>query len=179
MLAHLQEGDHVLITGGGSGQILKELDKLEMPLSITYVELSSAMIKMAQSKSPFKNLKVQFIHDNALYYNLPKVDVVITNYFLDVFTSKNLGIVMNKLDQALDTSGIWLYTDFRKTDSLFKNGLIKFMYLFFKIFSRLEANNLQDFEEQFEALGYRKIDTILYFGGMIESCAYQKPQLTK
>ena len=134
---------------------------------------------MTKNKSPFKNLQVQFINNNALGYTLPQVDAVITNYFLDVFNSENLQHIMRKADQAIVASGIWLCTDFRKTDSLLKNRLIKLMYLFFKVFSQLEANKLQDFEVQFEALSYKKIDTKFYFGKMIESCAYQKTKLTK
>ncbi|MEQ8573860.1 MAG: class I SAM-dependent methyltransferase, partial [Fulvivirga sp.] len=163
----------------GSGDILKELDKLEMRLSISYVELSSKMVELARSKQPFKNLEVAFINQNAQSIDLPKADIVITNYFLDVFTLENLSMIMKKIDLALNDSGIWFCTDFRKTNSFFKNALIKLMYLFFKIFSQLEGTKLQDFEGQFEALGYKKIDTKFYFGKMIESCAYQKSKLAK
>lgn len=179
MLHHLKADNHVLILGGGSGDILKELDKLEMRLSISYVELSSKMVELARSKQPFKNLEVAFINQNAQSIDLPKADIVITNYFLDVFTLENLSMIMKKIDLALNDSGIWFCTDFRKTNSFFKNALIKLMYLFFKIFSQLEGTKLQDFEGQFEALGYKKIDTKFYFGKMIESCAYQKSKLAK
>jgi hypothetical protein len=83
-------------------------------------------------------------------------------------------MVMRKVDAVLNDSGIWLCVDFKKTNSFLKNGLIKLMYLFFKLFSRLEGNNLQDFEERFKILGYKKIDSKFYFGGMIESVIYQK-----
>lgn len=174
MLHHLKERDRVLILGGGSGEILKELDKLEITLSISYVELSSKMIKIARSKQPFKNLEVDFINQNAQNIDLPKVDVVITNYFLDVFTLKNLSIIMKKIDLALNASGIWLCADFKKTNSILKNSLIKLMYLFFKIFSRLEGSELQEFEAQFMSLGYKKIDAKSYFGGLIVSSVYKK-----
>lgn len=179
MLHHLKERDHVLILGGGAGEILKELDKLEISLSISYVELSSKMIKIARSKQPFKNLEVDFVNQNAQSIDLPKADVVITNYFLDVFTLENLSMIMKKIDQALNDSGTWLWTDFRKTNSFFKKAQIKLMYLFFKIFSQLEGTKLQDFEGQFESLGFKKLDAKFYLGKMIESCAYQKSKLTK
>ncbi|WP_185153661.1 methyltransferase domain-containing protein [Fulvivirga lutimaris] len=179
MLKHLKEGNHILILGGGSGEILKELDKQKIHLTISFVELSPKMIRLAKARQPFKNIEVTFICQNALAINPPNADVVITNYFLDVFALANLTLIMKKIENSLSTSGIWLCTDFRKTNSIFKNGLIKLMYLFFKIFSQLEANVLQDFEVQFETLGYKKIDSKFYFGKMIESCTYQKPNLTK
>ncbi|MEQ9169021.1 MAG: methyltransferase domain-containing protein [Fulvivirga sp.] len=179
MLHHLKADNHVLILGGGSGDILKELDKLEMRLSISYVELSSKMVELAKTNQPFKNLEVAFINQNAQSIDLPKADIVITNYFLDVFTLENLSIIMEKIDQALNDSGTWLCTDFRKTNSFFKNALIKLMYLFFKIFSQLEGTKLEDFEGQFESLGFKKLDTKFYLGKMIESCAYQKSKLAK
>lgn len=174
MLKHLKEGNHILILGGGSGEILNELDKLKIHLSISYVELSSEMMRRAQARQPFNNLEVNFINQNVQSIDLPKADIVITNYFLDVFTLNNLSLIMGKIDQALEASGIWLCTDFRKTNSFFKNALIKLMYLFFKIFSQLEGTKLQDFEKQFKSLGYKKIDAKFYLGKMIESCAYKQ-----
>jgi ubiquinone/menaquinone biosynthesis C-methylase UbiE len=67
--------------GGGSGDILKELEKLNISLTISYVELSTEMIKLSQLELPFKNLKIQFINANALEIALPKVDVVMTHFF--------------------------------------------------------------------------------------------------
>lgn len=176
MLSYLKEGQCILILGGGSGAILTELDKLDIGLIVSYIELSPAMIKLAEDKQPFTNLKLDFITADALQIALPEIDVVITNYFLDVFSPNNLKIVMKKVDEALSTSGIWLCTDFRKTNSFYKNVLIKLMYIFFKIVSQLEGSSLQDFEKQFYSLGYKKTDSKFYFGNMIESAIYKKTQ---
>ena len=176
MLSHLKEGQCILILGGGSGAILTEIDKLEIGLMVYYIELSPAMITLAEDKKPFKNLKVDFITADGLQIVLPEIDVVITNYFLDVFSPNNLKIIMKKVDEALSTSGIWLCTDFRNTNSSFTNVLIKLMYIFFKIVSQLEGASLQDFEKEFSGLGYKKTHSKFYLGNMIESATYEKTQ---
>lgn len=173
-LSYIKEGDDILILGGGSGHILTAIDHLDVKVNITYIELSSQMIKLAQARQPFKNIAIKFINTDALQTQLPKADVVITNYFLDVFTLTNLKRVMDAIDQTLSDAGIWMCTDFRRTNSIFKNGLIKLMYLFFRLSSKLEGNKLQDFDVQFFRLNYKKIFSKFYFGNMIQAAVYTK-----
>jgi tRNA (cmo5U34)-methyltransferase len=168
---------HLLIVGGGTGTLLKYIDELELDLTVTFIELSPKMIDRAKKHEPFKHIQVNFIHANALNITLPTGDVIITNFFLDVFNEGKLKKIMQKLDSSLKTNGLWLCTDFVGTGRWHQDLLVKFMYLFFRMTTNLEGNRLLDFEKYFEELGFQKVRSKKYYAGMIEAACYSRTSL--
>jgi tRNA (cmo5U34)-methyltransferase len=177
-LEEIPKNSHILILGGGTGWILEELDRLDKLLRITYVELSKTMMSKSMAKAPFKNIEVKFLHGDAIDLDLPLCDVLVTNFFLDVFTEENLRLIMAKLNAVLLPNGRWLCTDFVLIGHFLKKMLIKFMYLFFRITANLEGNRLLDFEKYFEELEFKKARSKKYYAGMIEAACYSRSTLT-
>ncbi len=172
----IKTGDSVLIVGGGSGQLLTELENLQIPIKIEYLEKSQKMINLSKLRGPFKYLSINFIHADLLESQLNKYNVIITNFFLDVFEEHNLQIVIAKLSGSLKVKGLWLVTDFVSAGKPVQNLLISAMYRFFKIVVNLEGNKLLDFEKYLQEAGFAKRKSRKFYYQMIESCVYKRYQ---
>lgn len=175
-LSEVKLSNQLLILGGGTGQILLALEELNLSLKIDYIEQSSKMIEKSRHRGPFKNLKVNFIEADILNYDLAdyRYDMVITNFFLDVFTKTHLIKIIEKVTNSLKVSSTWLLTDFRKTNRLGNKILLKVMYLFFRIMTNLEGRSLRNFEKHLSRVGWTKIRSKYFYSEMIESCVYKK-----
>jgi tRNA (cmo5U34)-methyltransferase len=178
----------ILIVGGGTGWILTDLLSVKKKIQhITYVEASATMLDLSKDKlikykalHPDRNFpSIEWI--NGTENNLPQdevYDVIITNFFLDLFDEAALLKVMKKLSPSLHSEGIWLFSDFNISEKPFEGWwqrlLIRSMYLFFKITCHLHTTKLPDFEQAFHQLGFKKTHMRSFFGQMIVTRVYRK-----
>lgn len=104
----------ILILGGGTGRILKEMIRVNPRCAIWYIDASSAMLEDAKERlRKLPSHDVHFLHGTV--NSIPgeiKFDVVITNFFLDLFTVQSLEGIIEKIDKALLSESLWLVTDF-------------------------------------------------------------------
>jgi SAM-dependent methyltransferase len=170
--------DKVLIIGGGTGDVLKSIIKNNPEQCVTYIEASSKMLAYAQNKIiPYNPGKVEFIHDNIIssekYRNY---NVIITNFFLDLFNDSELDSTGNVLYDCLSKEGIWIFTDFRssKGNPVWQVPMISLMYLFFGLVAGLKTRKLANFNAFFNSKNLVKIDFCMFYGHMIESVVYRK-----
>jgi ubiquinone/menaquinone biosynthesis C-methylase UbiE len=175
-LPFIAPGSNILIVGGGTGWILKEIAQIHPKgLTITYNEISANMIKLAQKVNAGEN-KVLFlqgaIEEQLLEQNF---DVIITAFLFDNFASTRATQVFHKLDQLLKDGGLWLFSDFSPTQSkAWHTLLLKLMYAFFKCIAQVEASSLFNTSKLFQQHGYQSIFQEQYFGKFIESIVYKK-----
>jgi tRNA (cmo5U34)-methyltransferase len=157
LLNKIPPGSDVLILGGGTGWILEAMNRENVDCTIWYVEASSEMITRAKKRSLGHN-RTYFIHGTES--DLPagkQFDVVITNFFLDLFTSEKLHHVVAAITKCLKPGALWIATDFTKPKSFWQGMLLSTMYLFFRATSGIEAETLPEWEmilrrEKFEVL---------------------------
>ncbi|GAB5525028.1 MAG: hypothetical protein Roseis2KO_29000 [Roseivirga sp.] len=171
-LNRLPTEGRVLIIGGGTGWILKEVLRKSPELRVDYVEASEKMISLAKDKTPENNY-VNFIHGTEVSIPMQQYDCIITNFFLDVFSGKNLLGVMGLFRQRLRTGGIWLCTDFRATSRMDHKFLIWLMHLFFRMFASLESKALLDFRPYFAQVNMELEVESEYRNGLIFSAVYR------
>jgi len=162
----------VLVLGGGTGWILRELDNLQTPIDITYIDASGNMIEASKKRAPFKHLKVQYIQGTQADIPDSEFDVVITNYFLDVFDKNQLPIVVKTIDRVIAKEGIWIVTDFVNA-GWWQNVLIKIMYIFFRWVANLSGSQLLSFEHYLNQINREKVKSIKFHYDMIEAAVYQ------
>lgn len=175
LLHTIPDSSSVLILGGGTGFILEELDKLSLPLSVTYVEPSSAMIRRAKARSPFNCIEVDFIQDrHEAVLGADRFDVVITNFFLDVFTREQLPEVVRQVSSLTADNGMWLLTDFVITGVWWQKVLVKIMYLFFRVTARLEGDQLLNFNDYLSKTGFTSVKSESFYHGMISSHIFKR-----
>ena len=167
----------ILVIGGGSGKNLKNLFAISKPAHVTYIDASRKMLSQAQNNSKEYASKILFLHGNeSLIPNQEEFDIVITNFFLDLFNLKRLQIIISKINNSLKPNALWLITDFTITGNSFflKKKFIKLMYTFFKFIIFIDATMLQDCFKIIESKNFLKVKASNYFYGIILSVVFKK-----
>ncbi|MBS1505323.1 MAG: class I SAM-dependent methyltransferase [Bacteroidetes bacterium] len=170
-LKDVPDASVVLILGGGTGWIAKELLREKPNCRIVYVEASSKMIELSRKKiSPLE--RIDFVHGTE--ENIPemKFDVVITNFFLDMFKPESLDAVVTRIRSVLKANSLWLATDFVDGQKWWQTVLLKLMYWFFRYFSRIESKALPDWSKAIENHGMKKEAMKMYYGDFIKTVKY-------
>ncbi|SFD76471.1 Ubiquinone/menaquinone biosynthesis C-methylase UbiE [Chitinophaga sp. CF118] len=178
LLPYIKENSVILIVGGGTGWILEEIAKIRPGgLQITYVEISEGMIKLSQ-KRDYKQNNVQFVHQSIETFTPTfSYDVILTPFLFDNFPAVKATVIFTKLHTTLKSGGNWLFVDFvydPRHGKLWQKLLLKTMYTFFRVFSKIEASELNDMEGLFNRHQYLKIYEQFHYGRFIWSVAYRK-----
>jgi len=171
-LKELPIDGRLLIMGGGTGWILEEIASIRPNLKVEYIEASLKMLSLAKEAS-IDELQVKFTYGTEKDIASTEYDVIITNFFLDVFEPNELSLVMHHLKGCLSKNGIWLCSDFQKTNKFRHKILLKAMHVFFGLISKLEAKKLMDFDAEFQQLGLHVEQHRLFYKGMIFSSVYR------
>lgn len=169
----LEKARHILIMGGGSGWIVEELMK-HTKAEVVYVDASSSMIALAKQRNHLHN-QIKFIHGTEDDIPIGKVfDSVITNFYLDLFTEEQQQEVIIKILPALSAKGLWLVSDFVKSDKVWHQFLLFTMHQFFKQFSKMETRSLADWEAALYKNDLTQLQTESFYNGFIKSAVFVK-----
>ncbi|MEQ9301210.1 MAG: class I SAM-dependent methyltransferase [Cyclobacteriaceae bacterium] len=179
-LPEITPGSHILIVGGGTGQVLEYLAECRLSeLKVDYVEASEAMINSAKHRT-LNNVSVDFIHQPVDQLSQKKTyDVIITQFFLDSFEGSDLENVFSLLHNRLKEGGIWIIADFQIINDwrkIWQKFLLSIMYLFFTVTVGLKASRLEDFSTHFMRLGYHLNTSQSYYASFIFASTYQKSE---
>jgi tRNA (cmo5U34)-methyltransferase len=162
-------GADILIVGGGTGWLLTEIQKGQPDCTVCYVEASSEMILRARARK--STLPVHFISGTHRDIPVKKYDVIVTNFFLDVFSDDELKEVLDLLKNRIQPHGLWFVSDF-VDGSGWQKALLTIMYAFFKIVSGLGVNKLPAWKKSLSASGLKPIARLFFWRGFIESLVY-------
>jgi ubiquinone/menaquinone biosynthesis C-methylase UbiE len=171
-IGRIPDGSNILVLGGGSGKLISAIALVKRNCRVWYVEDSIKMIEKAKTRHPGRNY-VEFIHGTES--DIPvgiQYDVVITNFYFDLFSGETLVAVMNKIKALLMPESLWIAADFIDAKSWWQNALLKIMYRFFRATCGIEATRLPPWEESMAELGTREIDRKFFYGGFIKSAIY-------
>ncbi|WP_210486400.1 class I SAM-dependent methyltransferase [Rufibacter aurantiacus] len=181
-LSLIPEKARVLVLGGGSGWILPELLRQSQPNHVLFLESSAIMLQQAQRRFTQTLIqdKVEFrLGTEADLRPEERFHVVLTPFVLDLFPPETALAMMQRLDQALLPTGLWLHTDFRLSSSptqrLWQKPMLWAMYRFFRAVSHIPAKGLPPFEALFAKLGYKPRQQAFFFQTFICVQVYQKP----
>jgi ubiquinone/menaquinone biosynthesis C-methylase UbiE len=177
MLSYIDAGDKILIVGGGTGWILEHIaEKYPQGLEIDYVESSAQMIAIA-GRRKYEENQVKFINLPIESYVIARqYDVIITPFIFDNFKKEKLELVFKKIDQSLNDKGKWLYADFvydKTISSLWQKVLLEIMYLFFRITTGIETQELIPMDAYFKP-SYSIEAENYYYSKFIKSVVYRK-----
>jgi SAM-dependent methyltransferase len=100
LLTSVKSGDHILILGGGSGEVLKSLLSQQPHVAVDYIDISAKMIQLARKQTKSAS-NVNFIIGTE--QNIPgrTYTIVITNFYLDLFSDSTLPHVIQKIKPHL------------------------------------------------------------------------------
>jgi ubiquinone/menaquinone biosynthesis C-methylase UbiE len=101
-LTQITRNDHVLILGGGSGDLLKALLEKNPGLIVDYIDISPRMLNLARKKIN-KTSNVNFIE--CTERNIPETaySLAITNFYLDLFTDSTVAPVITTIKKIVTT----------------------------------------------------------------------------
>lgn len=151
-LDQIREGDRVLIIGGGTGEILPLLPS---SCQVTFLDPSTNMIEVAvKREKPIETTFVSQILEN--FESSGKFDVIIANFFFDLFEEPVLSRQLKNVKRLLDADGTLVVSDFSYSSPLhqfWQRPLVASMYLFFRITTGLKTNRLPKIEKKLEGAG--------------------------
>jgi len=181
-LERLTEVKNVLILGDGNGRFLQSFITTNKSAKIDSLDISKKMIALAQNRIGL-NLnghQVNFINTDVFKWEFPKnkYDLVVTNFFLDCFTFQELTKLTEKISFSLIPKGKLIYGDFNIPNSNFKKLLIlpllSIMYCFFKIFTHISAQSLNDPSSLFTKNGFILENEKHQLGSLLKSQLWVK-----
>ncbi len=113
MLKHLKPGDKVLVAGVGHGT--EAIDASRLGADVTAVDLSETMLKHFRRRIEKENPpnEIRVIHDDI--FNVKETgqyDMVIANFFLNVFSETRVVEVANHLGQLVKQGGHFVVGEF-------------------------------------------------------------------
>lgn len=174
-LPDIKQASTILILGGGTGWILKDLLNMNRSGNIVYVEASAKMILLAKQNVPFADRhRVTFMH--ATHDSLNEIatyDAVIINFFADMFTTVELTQIIQRLRTLIASDGILICTDF-VSDSTAHKMLLEIMYTFFRVATGLRTKKLPPWRDIIMNEQFRRVRTTAFWRYFIVSELYQR-----
>jgi tRNA (cmo5U34)-methyltransferase len=172
-LNRVAPGDRVLILGGGTGWLLEELLRNQPDCEIWYVESSLRMIALAKRKCDnYPN--VHFVLGTESSIPPIMFDVVIMNFFLDLFSETKISLLLERIKTLTQPEGVWIVTDFKNEGKAWQYIVAAVMIVFFKLICAIEATKLPDLESLFNKHRMHEISSSAFFYGFIKTGVYAK-----
>ncbi len=159
----------VLILGGGTGALLTALLRAKPYCEIWYIDASHEMIERAKGR---KAGVVHFIQGTQVDIPSLTFDVVITNFYLDLFPDVKLHDVVAAIMRVMRPGGKWLVTDFIPSRRIWHKMLLPLMYFFFRKVCKIESKRLPRWREILGGSGLFKETSQTFYDGFIESAVY-------
>lgn len=163
--SHIRPTDNVLILGGGDGIFLKALLAAHPNLHIDYIDISPRMTALAKQKAP-PGSHVNFIVGTEKDIPNTQYAVVITNFYLDLFSDKTLKTIIEKIQRHLHPDARWLATDF-VNEKWWHHIMLWLMYRFFRITAGIEAELLPDWQRCLTTEIEEKTIHKKFYGGFV------------
>ena len=172
-LSNISDNSKVLILGGGSGWLLSEFLKQKPNCEVWYIEASEKMISL--SKGKIENIRnVHFIHGTEQDIQLSiKYDVLITNFYLDLFTNHQLLNIITKIRSVMKAEAQWIVTDFVNNKRWWQSIMLKVMYWFFRITCSIESRQLPEWNRLVEKAGVKEVSSKAFYSGFIKTALYR------
>lgn len=179
-LSSLKPDDQVLIIGGGSGQVLTEIQKLHIPVRIDFIEPSHQMIEKARRRvQNTPSLSINFYEKEfQSFITDGKYDWVYCFFFFDLFKKETLDRHLDHVMELMKTESVLWISDFQNMKGVFwQRFLVYTMHVFFKWTTNLESRRLKDINAIVKAKGFKKTKCAKFFNQFIFSALYKKEVL--
>ena len=178
-LAALPGVKKAALIGEGDGEFLIEFLKHCECEQIHYIDSSHIMMELARKRlqeySSESLNRVKFFHRDLITESMPDqdYDLVVTNFFLDVFNEQSLIECISKVTASCKRGAFWLCADFQISGGTLQQlraiAWLNLMYLFFRIVAQIQARRLIDPSTVLEKQGF-KLKAVSEFGrGLMRS----------
>jgi SAM-dependent methyltransferase len=175
--------ENILIWGEGNGRFLLECRRAWPQARIVCADASGRMLALAKQRLERNELSTQaieFLQADVLQWSPPKdtFDLLVTHFFLDCFRPEQLQGIVARLGTAARQKAAWLMADFQAPEfglQRFRAEMIlKLMYVFFRIATRLPARSLTRPDLFLSANGFVLSDRRVTEWGLLHSDLWQR-----
>lgn len=172
-----------LILGGGTGYFLQRLLATHKTIQITYVDASEKMIEYSKRRilkhQPEDLHRISFVCADVADFKFETYDVIVCNYFLDLFEEKFIQILLMQFHTALSEGGILYVTDFvlytsQSVQSYVSKINLWVLFHFFSFATNLQTKKLVDLEQQILLTRFKITIRKKFLGGMLQSIILKK-----
>lgn len=160
----------LLIVGGGTGIVLKELQRLGYNGRIDYADISSGMIGRASKREV--TMEIEFYQCDIRSLDQSGYDGVHMAFFLDQFNEQQLREILNVLRSKLVDDSPMVVTDFVRAHGWFYRLLLFGMYRFFRIMAGIPARELPPWQELVLESGWTQTKRKTLYRNRILSAVY-------
>lgn len=168
LLNKIKDDATVLIIGGGTGWILKAL---KAGCEVWYIDASSKMIEKARKQDVL--CKVHFITGTESDIPHRTFDVIITNFYFDLFTTPKADAVIKKIKIVMKPDANWIVTDFID-EAWWQRIMLNVMYFFFRVTCNIESKKLPGWIESFDQNGFNMIESKTFYAGFIKTVLWKR-----
>jgi ubiquinone/menaquinone biosynthesis C-methylase UbiE len=179
LLDHLGASRRALVLGDGDGRFLAAFASRHPAVTIDYVDVSGAMLKLAQrrlhSKPDVNRSRIQFHRTDVriLDWQAPHYDLIACHFFFDVFAQAELADVLRRISQAAIPRAKWLVSEFDLPPARLRRAgaliLLRIMYGFFRLATGLANQELPEWRPLLESHGFSREASSSERGGFIVS----------
>ena len=172
-----------IVCGGGDGRFLARLLRLNSRVEIDYVDLSQKMVRLAERRvvamgRSFQE-RVRFCSGDVREFK-PRpegYDLIVTNFFLDCFTEKELSQIVTRLANFSAPRALWIVSDFRQANGLigraWTRAVIRCLYAAFRLTTGLRVTRLPDYASALARRGYLLRSERTALGGLLHSSIWE------
>ena len=176
LIKELPPKGHLLILGGGTGQILPSIYNQSPNLKITFLEASSKMIALAKRQTPTGQY-ITFIHSDSLENMKIECDYVYASFFLDLFSPTHIKAIVRTIENHQTHPMTWFIADFdlgpKVKYRLLREFQIKLSILFFTITTNHQQNFLPEVFEFFTKNRYKSLVTLYLKYGFLRAQVFK------
>lgn len=181
-ISELSSNKKGLILGGGTGYFLQKLLEQNQQIEVTYIDFSSKMIEYAKKRisknNPNDLHRVTFICKAVELTEFKEYDLIVCNYFLDMFNNEYVTLLSQRIRKSLIIGGYLYVTDFTipQKNKIFQwstqTGL-KLLYYFFKCTTQLKTNKLPEINTILKHEGFTITRTKEFLHGILRCRLYR------
>jgi ubiquinone/menaquinone biosynthesis C-methylase UbiE len=175
-LLQLLDRRHALVLGDGDGRFLAQLLKQNPDLHADAVDISTAMLQLLRKRcktaTPNAAVRLRTHHANAITIPLqPGYDLVVTHFFLDCFTTKQLQTLLPGLAHCLRPGALWVISDFNipATRPFAARLLVATLYRAFGLLTGLAVRSLPEYPPLLGRIGFVLLERRSRLAGLLIS----------
>lgn len=179
-LSHVRKA---LILGDGDGRFTARLLAANPEVQVDVVDISPAMLKLLESRATTlgsgaaERLTTHCV--DARNWTPPgnDYDLVVTHFFLDCFTGKELSEMANRIQSRLSHQALWMISEFNVpahgSSAVFSRLVVKSLYWAFRLLTGLRIQALPDYRIVLQQSGMELSQTRSWLGDLLVSELWQ------
>jgi ubiquinone/menaquinone biosynthesis C-methylase UbiE len=176
-LEQLADRRSAMILGDGDGRFTARLLAACPNLSADAVDTSAAMLRLltrrALATTPTAATRLRTRQGSALdFFPTNSYDLIVTHFFLDCLAQNEVNALAQRLAACVTPNALWLVSDFRIPSGRLHwpaRGLIRLLYLGFRILTGLRITRLPDHAAALTAAGFSLVSQHHSLAGLLTS----------